>query len=63
MVFTAIELISMANSLITLAQKTAMEKREATQAEVDASFASRNDAKVQAHAALERARNREAAGG
>ncbi|MGI9504541.1 MAG: hypothetical protein ACR2RE_15965 [Geminicoccaceae bacterium] len=57
---TGIELIAAANALIALAQKVIVEKREATEAEVDASFAERNDAKIQAHAALERARLREA---
>ena len=60
---TGIEILAMITSLTGLLQRITVEKREATQAEVDASFASRDNAQVQAHAALERARLREEEGG
>ena len=57
----ALELIALISSLATLADKLIVENREATEEELAASFGSRNAAGVAAHAALERARAREAA--
>ena len=59
----ALELIALISSLAALAEKLTVEKREATEEELAASFGGRNAAGVAAHAALERSRAREASGG
>ena len=56
----ALELIALISSLTTLAQKLMVEGRDATEEELSESFGSRNAAAAAAHAALERARAREA---
>lgn len=57
---TGVELIALAASLAKLAQKVITENREATEAEVDQSFADVEVARNEALEALARARAREA---
>ena len=57
---TGLEAVALANSLLALGQKLITENREATEEEVNASFAAVEAARDEAMAALARARAREA---